>query len=308
MHQDRKIVITAANSFMGRYLARFFHGLGWDVVGIARRQKGMDENCRFVEWDGASLGAWAEELNGADLVVNLAGRSVNCRYNDENKKQILDSRIYTTRVVGEAIAQCKRPPAVWMNASTSTIYRHAEDKPQSEVFGEYGEGFSVGIAKAWEKEFFKTENINDVRQVAMRTSMVMADEPGTVFRYLLTLAKVGLGGKVASGQQRVSWIHMDDFCRAVIFLFKNEQIEGVVNITAPAPLTNAETMKRFRKAAGVPFGLPATKWMASIGAWALRTETELIFKSRWVVPILLETEGFVFKYPEMKPWEWTSAE
>ena len=302
----KKIIIAAANGFMGRYIARYFHSKGWEVVGLARRQEGLDKNCRYVEWDGKKLGSWAAELDHADVVINLAGRTVNCRYNEVNKAEIFSSRLDSTAVVGDAIAQCKNPPRLWMNASTSTIYRHAEDKPQSEE-GEIGKGFSVEVAKAWEKQFYDTAVPDSVRKVALRTSMVMANEPGTVFQYLFNLAKYGLGGKIASGKQRISWVHVDDLCRALDFIIENEQIKNHVNITAPNPITNEETMKRFRNAAGCPFGLPAAKWMAEIGAFVLRTETELIFKSRWVVPTLLETEGFVFKYTELNPKEWLES-
>ena len=237
------------------------------------------------------------------MLVNLAGRTVNCRYNDSNKKEILDSRVNSTEILGEAIAQCNQPPKLWINSSTATIYRHAEDCPQSDS-GDIGEGFSVGIAKAWEEAFFSAKTPDSVRKVAIRTSMVLADEPGTVYSYLANLARYGLGGKVGSGKQMVSWIHIQDFCRAIDWLIENDEISGPINVTAPDPVCNAELMKRMRKHVGMPIGLPATKWMAEIGAFLLRTETELILKSRWVVPTKLLEKGFVFTNPEMKPWEW----
>lgn len=288
---------------MARYLTRCFVAKGWEVVGLARRTEGLDEGCRFVKWDGQSLDSWAKELEGAVALINLVGRTVNCRYNDINKAEIINSRVDSTQVLGKAIAQCANPPEVWLNSSTATIYRHAEDFPQGDE-GEIGSGFSVEVAKAWEKAFFKSVVQEHVRKVALRTAMVMADEPGTVFRYLMNLAKFGLGGKVASGRQMISWIHVEDFCRVVEWLIEHKEIDGSVNVAAPDPITNAEAMHRFRVAASCPIGLPAAKWMAELGAFVLKTETELIFKSRWVVPTRLQTEGFVFKYPEMKPEKW----
>ena len=299
----KTLLIAGANGFMARYLTRYFHAKGWNVVGLARHQEGMDENCRYVNWDGKTLGDWTKELDGCDVVLNLAGRSVNCRYNDANKAEITNSRVNSTRVIGEAIAACKNPPELWMNASTATIYRHSEDHPQCET-GEIGEGFSVGVAKAWEGAFFEAKVPGVVRKVALRTSMVLADEPGTVYRYLLNLAKYGLGGKIGSGQQMVSWIHVDDVCRSIDWLIEHDEIAGPINMTSPDPISNAEVMRRFRKLAGRSLGLPATAWMAEIGAFFLRTETELILKSRWVVPTRLLENGFVFKYPEKNPSGW----
>ena len=299
----KKLVIAGANGFLARYLTRYFSEAGWEVVGLARHEKGMDEQCRYVHWDGKSLQEWAGELEGCDALINLAGRSVNCRYNQQNKDLIMDSRVDSTRVLGKAIAQCSEPPEVWINSSTATIYRHAEDKPQSDI-GEIGQGFSVGVATAWEEAFFGVQVPGRVRKVAIRTSMVLADEPGTVFRYLYQLARFGLGGKVGSGRQMVSWIHIHDFCRAMDWLIDHDEISGPINVTSPEPLCNAELMRRFRKHTGMSVGLPATKWMAEIGAFLLRTETELILKSRWVVPTKLQENGFVFKHPEMEPWNW----
>lgn len=299
----KTILIAGANGFLARYLSRYYLAKGWKVVGLARHQKGMHTDCRYVHWDGKSLGAWTEELDGCDVLINLAGRSVNCRYNDTNRQEILDSRVLSTRVLAEAIVACPAPPRVWLNASTATIYRHAEDRPQSEQ-GEIGDGFSVSIAKAWEASFFQSSLPEGVRRVALRTSLVLADEPGTVFCVLKSLARIGLGGKVGSGRQKVSWIHILDFCRAVDWLVDHPDISGAINVTAPDPIDNVEVMRRFRTLTGAVVGLPATAWMARIGAWIMRTEAELILKSRWVVPTRLLEQGFVFTYPEMDLKRW----
>ena len=223
---------------------------------------------------------------------------MNCRYHDANKQEILESRVNSTKVLGEAIAACEDPPELWLNSSTATIYRHAEDRPQSEA-GDIGKGFSVNVAKAWEEAFFSANVPGKVRKVALRTAMVLADEPGTVFSYLYKLAKFGLGGKVGTGKQMVSWVHIDDFCRTIDWLINHDEISGPINVAAPDPIPNYEVMRRFRDLAGMPIGLPATKWMAEIGAFLLRTETELILKSRWVVPTRLQEHGFVFRHPEL---------
>ena len=299
----KKLIIAGANGFMARYITRHFLALGWEVVGLARREEGLDKGCRYVHWDGESLQAWAAEVDGADALINLVGRSVNCRYTTKNKAEMMNSRVESTKLLAEVVRQCAQPPEVWLNSSTATIYRHAEDRPQGDE-GEIGRGFSVEIAKAWERAFFEADTPAGVRKVALRTAMVMADEKGTVFDYLLSLAKCGLGGKVGSGQQMVSWIHAEDLCRSIEWLVNHPEIDGTVNLTAPDPLTNAELMRHFREAAGMPLGLPATRWMAEVGAFVLSTEAELVLKSRWVVPTRLQSHGFVFKHPEFNPAAW----
>jgi len=305
MKTQQTFLIAGANGFLARYLTRYFVAKGWSVVGLARHPEGMDTDCRYVHWDGETLGDWAEEVGASDVLVNMAGRTVNCRYHAKNRAEIIDSRVKSTRVLGEAIAASAHPPAVWMNASTATMYRYSEDCAQGED-GDVGEGFSVDVAKSWEAAFEGAElsGAGATRRVALRTSMVIADEPGTVYRYLYNLSRFGLGGKIGTGKQMVSWIHITDFCRAVDWLIDHGEISGAINMTAPEPIPNAEVMRRFRKLAGRSFGLPATEWMAEIGAFFLRTETELILKSRWVVPTRLLDQGFEFQYPELNPKEW----
>ena len=299
----KKLIIAGANGFIGRHLTRHFCSEGWEVVGLARRKKGLDPNCRHVLWDGKSIGDWASELNGATAVVNLAGRSINCRHNKKNKQEIIDSRVQSTTILGEAIAACSHPPGVWLNASTASIYADAENKPQGEGM-KMGEGFFVDVAKAWEGAIMTARVSEGVRRVALRTSLVMAKERGTVFDYLLKLSKLFLGGPVAGGKQMVSWVHVEDYCRAVEWLIEHPEIRGVINVTAPDPLTNADMMRRFRKLAKRPFGLPAAVWMAEVGAIILSTEPELIVKSNWVLPRRLQQNGFVFRYPEMDLSKW----
>ena len=295
----KKIVIIAANGFLGRCLSEWFVAKGWQVIGVARREAGMSEQAEFHQWDGINLGAWAETLNGAEVVVNLAGRSVNCRYNKMNRDLILNSRVRTTELIGEAIRGCVCPPKIWLNSSTATIYRYAEDKDQGEDDGEIGKGFSVEVAKAWEEAFFQSQVPSGIKKVALRTSMVLANEPGTVFDYLYKICQLGLGGKMGSGDQRVSWIHIEDFCRAVLFLIEDQQAKGCVNLVAPGVVTNREWMAEFRKIANRRIGLPAARWMLKIGTWIMRTETELVLKSRWVKADTLQKMGFKFRFSKI---------
>lgn len=290
------VVIFGANGFLGRYLTRYFAQQGREVVAIARRHEGCSGEGIFLEWDGMHPGPWTFALEGADLVINLAGRSVNCRYDETNRREIIESRVRSTRVIGEAIRACRVLPKVWMNSSTATFYRHAEDGPQDEWRGEPGEGFSVEVARAWELAFFDEMVPGTTRKIALRTGVVLANEPGTAFDVLRGLVRKGLGGTMGRGPQRVSWIHMGDFLRAVDFLLNDPLIDGVVNVTAPEFPTNRELMRHFREAAGMPLGLPATEWMLGLGARWLGTETELMLKSRWVEPRRLKEEGFRWQH------------
>jgi uncharacterized protein (TIGR01777 family) len=263
-----------------------------------------------VHWDGATLGPWAELIDGADVVINLAGRSVNCRYNPKNRRQILTSRTITTGLIGQAIAKASVPPAVWLNGSTATIYRHSLDRPMDEQTGEIGgnEGeapetwrFSIEVAQAWERAFFSAPISSATRRIAMRTAMVMSPDSGGVFDVLLRLVRWGLGGRAGSGRQYVSWIHDVDYVRAVEFLIAHCELEGPVNICSPEPVPNCEFMSCLRQAWCTSYiGLPAREWMVAVGAMLMRTETELVLKSRRVVPGRLLKSGFEFHFPHWR--------
>ncbi len=292
-------VVFGANGFVGRYLTRHFARNGWEVVAVARHRDGWSGDGMFLEWDGKSQGPWSLALEGADVVVNLAGRSVNCRYNEENRRQILESRVASTAAVGKAIQACKIPPKLWLNASTATYYRHSEDKPQDDWQGEMGAGFSCDVARAWEDTFFGADVPAATRKLALRTGMVLANETATVFDKLWSLARQGLGGAMGGGSQRVSWIHMEDFLRVVDFAIADPFMDGAINVTAPEFPTNREWMRIFRETAGMPLGLPAARWMLKIGARLMRTEAELVLKSRWAEPLRLRDAGF--------RWRWSRA-
>jgi uncharacterized protein len=302
-----KIVIPGGTGQVGTDLTRAFKKGGHEVVIVSR--SGSSE-ARAVPWDGRSLGDWAREVDGADVVINLAGRSVNCRYTEENLRAMMDSRVESTRVVGEAIGRAERPPKVWLQMSTATIYAHRFDAPNDEATGRIGGGEpdapaywakSVEIAKAWERTQEEAQTPK-TRKVALRTSMVMSPLRGGIFDVLLGLTRRGLGGASGSGAQFLSWIHYEDFNRAVDFLIAREDLSGPVNLASPNPLPQREFMAKLREACGVKIGLPATKWMLEIGAFFLRTDTELLLKSRRVVPGRLLEAGFAFQYPE-----WSAA-
>jgi uncharacterized protein (TIGR01777 family) len=293
----KKMIIAGANGFLGKYLCQWFHQRGWEVVGLTRNG-GVTSDAKEVHWDGRALGDWAAELDGAGVVINLAGKSVNCRYGEKNKALIFQSRLESTEVLGDAIRLCRRPPKLWLNSSTATIYRHAEDHPQDEDRGELGTSFSVEVAKAWEKALRESEVPHGVKKVALRSAIVLANEPGTVFDYLHRIASLGLGGRMGSGRQKMSWIHIDDFCGAIEWMIGRETLQNLYNLSAPNPTDNAGCMAGFRRIAGREFGLPATRWMLEIGTFLMRSETELVLKSRWVLPKRIQEEGFEFQWPD----------
>jgi len=298
-----KIVIPGGSGQVGTVLARAFHKRGDEVVVLSR--KPGNAAWRVVQWDGETLGDWVSEIEGADAVINLAGQSVNCRYTPENRKIILNSRIKSTKVVGDAIAQAWNPPRVWLQASTATIYAHRYDAPNDEATGVIGGSepnapdtwrFSIDVATSWERTL-KESPTPQTRRVAMRSAIVMNPDSGSPFDLLLRLVRFGLGGQAGDGKQYMSWIHDQDFVRAVLWLIEHDELEGPVNLAAPNPLTNYEFMRVLRSAWGMPFGLPATEWMLEMGALVFQSETELILKSRRVVPKRLLESGFVFQFP-----------
>ncbi len=298
-----KIIIPGGSGQVGTILARFFHARGDEVIILSRHP--ADRPWRVKSWDARTLGDWTAEFEGADVVINLAGRSVNCRYNKANRLAILDSRVESTRIVGEAIGKAGRPPRVWLQAATATIYAHRYDAPNDETTGLIGGNelnapdtwrFSIDVAKAWERTCEECDTPN-TRKVLLRSAMTMSPDPGGIFSTLLGLVKCGLGGTCGNGRQFVSWVHERDFIRAIDWLIEKDDFSGPVNICSPHPLPNREFMRDLRRAWGTRIGLPATEWMLSMGAVFLRTETELILKSRRVVPGRLVSAGFIFEFP-----------
>ena len=298
-----RVVLAGGSGHVGQILARHLMGRGDDVVILARGSASVG---RVVAWDGCTIGDWADVIDGADVVVNLAGRTVNCRYTEANLREMLESRVASTQAVGAAIASAKNPPRVWLQMSTATIYAHRFDAANGESSGVLGGdepgvpaywGRSVSIAKAWEAALEEAPTPR-TRKVALRTAMVMSPDVGGIFDVMLGLVRWGLGGSVGDGRQYVSWIHGTDFARAVDFLVACETIAGRVNLAAPAPLPYRDFMRALRGAWGTWVGLPATRWMLEVGAWVMRTDTELVLKSRRVVPERLLAAGFSFDFGE----------
>ena len=307
----RSIVIAGASGFIGRYLAREFRAAGDSVTLIGRT--GPD-----ARWGG--IAAITDLLDGADVLINLAGKSVNCRYNSANRAEIMRSRIDTTRELAAAILDCEDPPPLWINASTATIYRHADDRPMTESTGEVGTGFSVSIATTWEREFFEPA-LPQTRRVALRMAIVLGD--GSVMIPLVRLAQLGLGGpqldghwfstrerrsagtyhqfRVRDGAQKFSWVHVTDVLGSIRFLIEREDLDGIVNVSSPRPSDNRALMATVRRILRIPLGFPTFRWMLELGSMIIRTETELVLKSRWVLPERLTDAGYEFHFPELEP-------
>ncbi len=285
-----KIIIAAGTGFLGRNLEKYFLDKNYEVKILTRNPKRKNE----IFWDAKTIGTWKNGLEGADVLINLAGKSVDCRYNDKNRKEIYDSRIDSTRVLQKAIDKCQNLPRIWLNATSATIYVHSETHLNTEKNGIIGDDFSMNICKSWEKEFFKKGNQN-IRKVALRTSIVLGKNGGA-FPKFKQISKLGLGGKQSRGNQLMSWIHIDDFCEAVNFIIENENLEGAINITAPKSLSNEDMMGQIRKKIKVSFGIPSPVWLLELASVFIKTETELMLKSRNVYPEILLENDFKFQY------------
>jgi uncharacterized protein (TIGR01777 family) len=292
-----KIVIAGGNGFLGSVLTEYFRHKANKIVLLARNEISVEGNVRWVHWNGKNAGEWVNELEGADLLINLAGKSVNCRYTSENKRLILESRINSTRALGEAVLRCKNPPKVWMNSSSATAYVGSYDKLMTER-DEVGNDFSMNICRQWEAVFNEC-SLPQTRKIILRTGIVLGQNGGALSP-LMNLVKFGLGGKQGRGEQYCSIIHQNDFCRIIEFLLNVRHAEGIFNVTAPKPVTNVDFMRSLRSAMGVPFGLSSPRWLLSMGAIVIRTEAELILKSRKVFPQKLLDEGFVFEFTDAK--------
>ncbi len=299
-----KVVIPGGSGQVGEVLAKAYYAQGHEVVVFSRSPQ--NRPWRVRSWNGETLGPWVEELDGADVVINLAGRTVNCRYSYRNRWQIISSRLRSVRAVEAAINSVPNPPKLWFQASTATIYAHSIDRAQDEATGVLGGferevpetwRFSIDVARSWEG-VFEAARVSRTRKVLVRSAMTMSPDSGGIFDMLLWLVRLGLGGRAGSGQQYISWIHYLDFVSALNWIIEHESLEGVVNISSPTPVPNSDFMKLLREAWGAKFGLPATETMVEIGTWLLRTESELPLKSRRVVPGRLIESGFSFNYPE----------
>ncbi|MEO5685579.1 MAG: TIGR01777 family oxidoreductase [Chitinophagaceae bacterium] len=309
--KNKKIVIVGGTGFIGQALAGCF-GKDNTIIVISRESvnghnngythqlllPAQGYNITYRRWDAEHQEKhWTSELEGADLVINLAGKSVNCRYTEKNKQEILSSRINPTKAIGEAIRNCTVPPKLWINAGSATIYRHATDRPQDEYNGEYADDFSVQVCRQWEKSF-TDQRTAFTRKVVLRMAIALGN--GGVMIPYFNLLKFGLGGRQGHGRQMYSWIHTDDICHMIEWIYEHKNIEGIYNCAAPNTVTNDFFMKTLRRITGHNFGLPAHKWMLTIGGWLIGTEKELLLKSRWVVPTKILETGFTFRFSKLE--------
>jgi len=289
-----KIVIAGGSGFLGKALSSYFKSKGDLVTVFTRGQTQLIDGVNYLHWDGKTIGDWVSHMDKVDVLINLTGKSVNCRYTAANKKEILDSRVNSTRILGEVIQDVDIPPKIWLNASTATIYRASFDKVMTEEDGEIGKDFSMSVAQAWEGAFFESAHAS-TRKVALRISLVLGKNEG-VLPVLSKLTKLGLGGYHGNGKQKFACIHIEDLINAIQFIIDNENMEGPVICSAPTDINNKQFMKSFRNSLGVSFGLPTPKLMLKLGAIIMGTESELILKSRYVSPKKLLNAGFQFKF------------
>lgn len=297
MHH-KKIVLAGGNGYLGGVLVNYYKDKADEIVILSRKPMPQQHNIKTVVWDGHHGGDWITELEGADLLINLCGKNVNCRYTPQNRKDIIASRVNPTNALGAAIGTLNNPPQLWINVTSATIYRHAEDHPQDEETGEIGYGFSIDVCKIWEETFFRSTTPN-TRKIALRMGIVLGRKDG-VFPRLLNLVRAGLGGKQGNGQQYISWIHEHDVARCTEWLFEQQDIDGVINCTAPYAIKNHELMGCLRSTYGAVFGLPMPVWLLALGARFIGTETELILKSRWVTPKRLMNSGYTFAFEKVQ--------
>lgn len=292
----KKLIIAAGTGFLGNVLVNYFEKEFDEIVVLTRGKSGIKNNIKYVTWDAKTFSGWEKELENANVVINLTGKSVDCRYTEQNKAEIISSRIDSTRILNQAVLQCENAPKHFINSSTATIYRHSEDKRMDEYTGEIGDSFSMNVAKEWEKVFYETETPNTIK-TALRTSIVLGKKGGA-FIPLKKLTQLGFGGKNGSGKQFISWIHEIDFARAIAFVIE-KKISGNINIVSPNPIRNEEFTKKLQKAIGIPFGIPISESLLTFGAKIIQTETELVLKSRNVIPKRLEENGFEFEFSDI---------
>ena len=290
----KKIVIAGGTGFLGTCLTEFYEAKGWTVVILTRGSTRQQRAVQYVTWDGMNPGPWVDALEGAEALVNLNGRSVDCRYTEENKRLNYSSRLDATAILGAAVQRAKNPPKVWLNAASATIYRHAEDREMDEDTGEIGTGFSVDVCQAWEAVFAGTDTPG-TRKILLRTGIVLGNHGGPL-RPLKMLAKLGVGGRQGNGNQYCSWLHEQDFVHIVDFLIRHRETVGVYNVTAPTPIPNKHLTRALRRAVGMPIGIPLPAWLLDVGARIIQTEPELILKSRRVVPARLLQAGYTFQF------------
>lgn len=289
----KKVILAGGSGFLGKCIIDHYRS-NTQIIVLTRGEPRISENVQYVQWDCKTLGTWAEIFEGTDVLINLNGKSVDCRYTEQNKKLIYSTRLLATEVLGKAIQQCENPPKLWINSSSATIYRHALDRPMDEETGDIGTGFSVDVCQQWEKTFESIQTVS-TRKVAIRTAIVLG-KGGGALTPLKNLAKLGVGGKQGPGNQYFSWMHERDFVNIIDFISEHDELTGELNVSNPNPITNEHVMRTLRKAVGVPFGIPMPTWLLEFGAMLIGTETELVLKSRRVVPKRLLDAGYKFQF------------
>lgn len=293
--QNSTITIAGGTGFLGQVLIDYFKTKVKHIYVLSRNYRPNSENITYLIWDGKTQGTWTKAIDASDVLINLAGKSVDCRYTEKNKRAISESRVESTRALGRALLESPKPPLLWINSSTGTIYEHSESTPMDEQQGRLGNGFSEQVAKQWERAFFDFYR-RDLRQVAVRIAIVLGKNGGAL-QPIKALSKIGFGGKQGSGKQQMSWVHQEDFARSIEFIIENPQQEGVINLAAPLPVRNSRFMQYMRDILRVPLGIDLPKPLLEFGARIIKTETELILKSRYVQPKRLLKAGFKFKFP-----------
>lgn len=291
-----KLVIAGGNGFLGGVLVRHFQKSFDEIVILTRHQKASYENVRYILWDAKTLSNWSDELNNADVLINLTGKNVNCRYTEANKSEILNSRLESTRVLGQATRNTENPPKLWLQASSSTIYNHSH-QPNDEGSNNIGDDFSMTVCKEWERAYWE-EYCPSTKKIMMRIAIVLGRDGGAM-PTLKRLTRFGLGGRQGSGSQMISWIHETDFARSVEWLMHHGKSNGVYNVCSSNAVPNKIFMNSIRHLMNAPIGLPTPEWALSVGAAVIGTETELVLKSRFVHPKNLLSEGFQFEYSNL---------
>lgn len=293
-----KIVIAGGTGFLGTCLATHYTRAGKELIILTRGKTQSKGSIQYIHWDGKSVGPWATVLEGADVVINLNGKSVDCRYTERNKALIYETRLKSTEALGKAMLQCKVRPKLWINAASATIYRHSLDKEMDEYDGEIGDGFSVDVCRQWEAELHRSI-VPGTRKILMRTGIVLGRNGGPM-KPLSMLARLGFGGKQGTGTQYISWLHADDFVSVIDFMEKDEALSGTYNVTSPMPVPNHQFMCSLRTALKIALGIPLPRWILEAGAVLIGTETELVLKSRRVVPRKLIQAGYAFKHADIR--------
>lgn len=291
---ENKIVIAGGSGFVGKAISEHFLTKGYQVIVLTRSNSCLKNNIHYQQWDGKTFDKWTKSLEDSTLIINLTGKSVNCRYTDKNKAEIISSRVDATHILGKAIEQLNNPPQLWLNASTATIYDYSLTKAMSEEDGDIGHDFSMSVAKTWEDEFNKAKTLK-TRKVALRISLVLGKGEG-ILPVLTRLTKLGLGGYHGNGKQKFAWIHIKDLLQIIDFIQENKQLTGAINCTSTSNICNKDFMKALRNSLNVPFGIATPKPLLELGSLLMGTESELILKSRFVTPKRLLDNGFEFEF------------